>query len=121
MPDYPNYPPQFANSAVSAMIGQINDLSGTNSKNVEARKAPGGSDLRAGDGVPVPVVITGTSNPREIHFPGLRETMIGAAIVQLAEQLDPSNELGVKIRELALELHRSGGAIIAKKPRSGKK
>ncbi len=111
-----SYPPQHTQSAMSAMLGQINDLAGSNST-LRSMTAPaesdGASSLSAGNfGSPVPVVITGTQNPNEPHFPGLREAMIGSAIYQLAQQIPPDSRFAEQIKELALALHRSGAEKI---------
>lgn len=105
------------------MIGQINDFAGNESAfnelsagKPEVEKTA--ASLLGVGGAAVPVVITGTRHS-QVHFPGLREAMIGAAIYQLAEQIPAdSAELRDQIRALASELHQTGAAkIIRSKPR----
>jgi hypothetical protein len=98
------------------MIGQINDLAGTENSS-ETSAAPKLSiDQSTGavssSGSAIPVIITGTRPPLSTHFPGLRETMIGSAIFQLAEQIPVDNEFRAQIQELALKLHQSGAEKI---------
>lgn len=115
MPDS-SYPPQFADSVVSSMIGQINDFAGSDA-NMDVAAAPQvgigqGAGAASANGGAIPVVITGTRSPSPTHFPGLRETMIGAAIYQLADQLPPDSRFREQIKGIATQLHRSGAQKI---------
>lgn len=125
----PDYPPAFSQNAISSAIGQINDFSGTESSSskmmLKSAAAPAGGDqslasLATSEGA-IPVVITGSRPQNPVHFPGLRETMIGAAIVQLADQIPAENPLREKIRELALDLHAQGAEKIVRSRKSGGK
>lgn len=118
----PEYPPQFADSVVSSIIGQINDLSGSEPETTSSPSA--NIDLKRGSAFagaledirPIPVFITGSRAPSNNHFPGLREAVIGSAIIQLADQIpDDSAEL-LRIKEeiirVAEKLHRAGATKI---------
>lgn len=114
MPDY-EHPPQFAESSVTAMIGQINDFSGAEQYDTSTADAGHAAiqattrSLPTDATKPVPVVIAGSRRPTGIPFPGLREQMIGAAIIQLAEQIPvDSRELQTQIITAARALLRTG-------------
>lgn len=114
MPDY-EHPPQFAESSVTAMIGQINDFSGAEQYDTSTA---GGTQqtIQANTRAlpteatrPIPVVIAGSRRATGIPFPGLREMMISAAIIQLAEQIPvDSRELQAQIITAARSLQRAG-------------
>jgi hypothetical protein len=112
----------MSESSLASMMGEINDFAGSDSTSTRAfAAAPGANDdvTRAlsnliGSQGAVPVVLTGTRPPNQIPFPGLREAMVGAAIVRLLQQISDENPIKSQIHELALQLHRSGGEQIAR-------
>lgn len=123
MPGNNDYPPAFSQNAISSTIGQINDFAGSQSSQARQLKASDASSeslKNPGAGVPIPVVITGSRPENAICFPGLRETMIGAAIVQLADQIPADNSLRDQIKKLAYELHAYGAEQIVKTQKGGK-
>jgi hypothetical protein len=123
MPGDNEYPPQFAESSISATIGQINDFAGAETSTRSAFAAPN-TDVQkavaAAGGSAIPVVITGSRPGSGASFPGLRETMIGAAIYRLAEQVPSDNPHRQQLLDLALKLHYSGGDKIVRQRSGGK-
>lgn len=117
-----DYPPQCTDSCVSSTIGQINDLSGPEeqfdsqgeqtiaAQALKLNPTHGGIGERALTDGALPVVITGSRPPFSNHFPGLRESLIASAIIQLAEQIPEDNgEIREAIIQAAERLHRAGG------------
>lgn len=108
MPPGPEYPPQFSDSSISGVLGDINDFSGTDD---------GGGDFKAlsakkavADPVPSPVFVTGIAGPKQPVHPGLRETMTASAILRLISTL-PQNDPNVKaINKAAFRLMGVGAA-----------
>jgi hypothetical protein len=108
------------------MIGTINDLAGSENSSARAANLAAMDPQRAlaslGDLTEgVPVVITGTRSPNKTVFPGLRETMIGASIYRLAEEIPADNPLKDQIQELALQLHWSGAEKIVRQRKARQK
>lgn len=112
-----SYPPQFSMNSVSNVVGNLNDLAGSSNSSSRSLMPNRDGDAQAAlsgaarFGGSVPVVITGTQNPDEPDFPGLREAMIGSAIWQIAQQAS-GDDIAERIKELALELHRRGAQKI---------
>jgi hypothetical protein len=130
MPDETEYPPQFASSDLSALLGQINDFAGVppppppgtmemksakGSSKTTAVSAPAGSDLSrllASGEYSVPVTIVGSQAQRGPYLPGLKDLLIAVTYVRLAEQItNPS--LKASAQKLAYELMQSGNAALA--------
>jgi hypothetical protein len=124
MPGENEYPPQFAESSISATIGQINDFAGAETSTRSAFAAPNADAQKAfaaAGGSAIPVVITGSRPGSGANFPGLRETMIGAAIYRLAEQIPADNRYRQQLLDAALQLHYSGGDKIVRQRSAGGK
>lgn len=111
-------------NSVSNVVGNLNDLAGSGNSTARglmpAQDGDAAKRLSATGnyGGSVPVVITGTQNPDEPDFPGLREAMIGSAIWQIAQQA-AGDDIAEKIKELALQLHRRGAQKILDASRPG--
>src|SRR4051812_1855376 len=118
MPDTDgSYPPQFAESCVAGVVGQINDFAGgyEDSINAIAAAVP---ENRSLPGVPtngagIPVVVTGFKTPSGEALPGLREALIASAIIKLVGQIPPTNPLRQELRASALKLYAFGGDKIS--------
>ncbi len=139
-----DYPPQFASSDLSSLLGQINDFAGVepppppppgegvSPKSVRSNKVsaslPEISDsiakrIAAGDYV-FPVNIIGSSAQRGPYLPGLKDILIATSMLRLAEQITVS-EMKASAQKQAYTLmqaaHARLGEHIAKQLRSVKK
>jgi hypothetical protein len=132
MPEENEYPPQFASSDLSALLGQINDFAGVPppppppppgtmemrsakaSSKSAAVAAPAASDLGkllSGE-YSLPVTIVGSAAQRGPYLPGLRDQLIGVTILRLAEQIvDPSHKSSAQ--KIAHELIHNGSTTLA--------
>jgi hypothetical protein len=126
--DIPEYPPQFASSDLSSLLGQITDFAGNEPppeqrsvaallKGKAATKFKGKGDpiaqlLSACADGSLPVTVKGIDAPKGPYFAGLREVLIGVSIIRLAEQLKalPSAEARSKAISLGESLIQSGSA-----------
>jgi hypothetical protein len=136
MPDEPEYPPQFASSDLSSLLGQINDFAGMpppppppapmemrsaksakNSSSISSET----SRLTSADGYAVPVSIVGSQAQRGPYLPGLKDILIGVTYLRLAEQIT-SPELKATAQKMANELMQTGnstlGSHLAKQQRA---
>jgi hypothetical protein len=117
MPPGPEYPPQFSDSSISGVLGDINDFAGPEEGGGEFRSAAFAQKSATqgkaiGDTNPTPVFITGIAGPQQATHPGLRETMVASAILRFVSQL-PQNDPNVKkITSGAFGLMGKGGAKI---------
>jgi hypothetical protein len=119
MPDN-EYPPQFAESSLAGIEGEINAYAGGESMMRSAAHAstaaPEQTKALLGGGGPfgaVPVVVTGIKSPHVEGLPGLREAMIASAIIRLVNQLPPQHPIGAELRASALKLFAAGGDKIS--------
>jgi hypothetical protein len=95
MPDETEYPPQFASSDLSSLLGQINDFAGVpppppppgpfEMAAAKSGAAPAAARLAAH--APVPVSIVGSQAQRGPYLPGLKDILIGVTYLRLAEQI----------------------------------
>jgi hypothetical protein len=125
----PEFPPQFASSDLSSLLGQINDFAGVPPPDMpppteahmmkKAKSAPTKSKAPAelaklfGDGpFAVPVSIVGGAAQRGPYLPGLKDILIGVSYLRLAEQITVSS-LKTKAQKQAYELIRTGNAALA--------
>jgi hypothetical protein len=131
MPDGDNeYPPQFASSDLSALLGQINDFAGVppppppppgpmemkSAKNsTKTSAAPSASTdsakLLASSEYPVPVTIVGSQAQRGPYLPGLKDMLIAVTYVRLAEQITTPDQKAAA-QKLAYELMESGNSTL---------
>lgn len=126
MPDNDNeYPPQFASSDLSSLLGQINDFAGVPpppppppTEMRAAKSAKGATSLSAGatqlsstDGYAVPVSIVGSQAQRGPYLPGLKDILIGVTYLRLAEQIT-SPELKATAQKMANELMQTGNSAL---------
>jgi hypothetical protein len=140
MPDNENeYPPQFASSDLSSLLGQINDFAGVpppppppggyemaSAKGAAAKAAPDGAARLTSGTVhpPVPVSIVGSQAQRGPYLPGLKDLLIGVTYLRLAEQItvgDSKQSAQKLAQELILKGTSTLGAHIAKQQRAGSK
>jgi len=131
MPDEtPEYPPQFASSDLSALLGQINDFAGVpppppppapmemkSAKGAsKTAPAPSGSpniaSLLSSGEYSLPVTIVGSQAQRGPYLPGLKDVLIAVTYVRLAEQIT-NPELKSAAQKLAYELMGSGSATLS--------
>jgi len=131
MPDgEAEYPPQFASSDLSALLGQINDFAGVppppppppppGGMEMKSAKAPAktGTAPAAADlgkllssGYSLPVTIVGSAAQRGPYLPGLRDQLIAVTILRLAEQIvDPVQKTSAQ--KLAYDLMASGTSVL---------
>jgi hypothetical protein len=131
MPGDMDYPPQYADSCVAGVVGQINDFAGPYESDSLSAPAPatakGGAQSlghgRQANDPGVPVVITGFKTPAGEALPGLRESLIASTIIKLIAHLPPTNPLREEIRKSALQLYAQGGDKISaygRAPKPGK-
>jgi hypothetical protein len=131
MPEDPEYPPQFASSDLSALLGQINDFAGVppppppppgpmemkSAKGAsKSAAAPSGSPdkarlLSSGD-YSVPVTIVGSQAQRGPYLPGLKDILIAVTYVRLAEQIT-TPELKAAAQKFAYELMDAGNSTLS--------
>jgi hypothetical protein len=115
------YPPQFASSDLSSLLGQINDFAGVpppppppgpsemaSAKALRAESAPLVSGARAPH-MPVPVSIVGSQAQRGPYLPWLKDILIGTTYLRLAEQITSSDQKATA-QKLAYELIVKGTA-----------
>jgi hypothetical protein len=135
MPEETEYPPQFASSDLSSLLGQINDFAGvpppppppgtpemSAAKSAKAKSVSAGvSSLLASGEIPVPVSIVGSQAQRGPYLPGLKDILIGVTYLRLAEQITPV-EVKSSAQKLANDLMQQGisalGAHLAKQQRA---
>jgi hypothetical protein len=146
--DTPEYPPQFASSDLSSLLGQINDFVGMpppppppppgpmelasakgSSKSAKVTAPSGNSSdelgrkIAAGEFV-LPVSIVGSQSQRGPYLPGLKDVLIAVTYLRLAEQITTPEHKSAA-QKFAYDLMQTGntalGAHVAKQRRAKKK
>ncbi|ATC65760.1 hypothetical protein CMV30_18395 [Nibricoccus aquaticus] len=134
MPEETEYPPQFASSDLSALLGQINDFAGVPPPPPPPPPPPGGMELKSAKAASksaapaaaasdlgrqiasgefvLPVSIVGSQSQRGPYLPGLRDQLIGVAILRLAEQIVDTNQKS-SAKKVAQELIATGTKSLA--------
>jgi hypothetical protein len=134
MPDGDSeYPPQFASSDLSSLLGQINDFAGIPPppppppppgpmEMKSAKSAPKTAaapsavteiaKLLASSECPIPVSIVGSQAQRGPYLPGLKDLLIAVAHVRLAEQITDAG-LKTTAQKFAYELMAKGNTVLA--------
>ena len=131
MPDDQNeYPPQFASSDLSGLIGQINDFAGVppppppppapmalrSAKSASTTTAAVPEDLAkflSSGEYSLPVTIVGSQAQRGPYLPGLKDVLIAVTYIRLAEQITDPN-LKSTAQKFAYELMQTGNSTLTK-------
>ena len=131
MPEETEYPPQFASSDLSGLIGQINDFAGvppppppppapmalrsakgTNATTAAAVPEDLAKLLSSGE-YSLPVTIVGSQAQRGPYLPGLKDVLIAVTYIRLAEQITDPN-LKSTAQKFAYELMQTGNSTLTK-------
>jgi hypothetical protein len=119
--DDPEYPLECADTSFASIFGEINGFAGTENSG-DKNGVPAGANQKGlnaltsafGQAIPpIPVLITGSRNPKPETIPGLREAMIASAVLRLAAQLPASSSANsAELRAAGLRLLGLGGQKI---------
>lgn len=129
---YSDYPPEFVENCFASFEGELNGFAGPNGDEANgstwspmtagaAQKAVGAAATGArGD---VPVVIAGTRSPRpRAVIGGLREQMVAAAVMRIADQLPADAAVfRNRLRSVALDLLSAGAEKTVRHTRKSRK